>query len=205
MSYRRKDLQARIEPITQEEWDRIKQAVPIVLARKAWISQDARNYAEDCFNLVLDALWATGAHPSVFSAQRAGSPQIVQDDDGFLFVHKRPKTKKPLSIPISRDLAVSLEEYLSKDSGSYSRQHIWRTLKEFSREAGVKGINPRLIRHTVAHRIFREHGPTVVKETLGVSDESLQYYMALGDKGRLKALRGSLQNPVRATSTKEAA
>jgi hypothetical protein len=194
----------RKQPLSEAEWTRIKKAVPIVLKRKAWISADAQQYAQDCFSLVLDALWATGAHPSVFSAERAGNPQIVQDEDGFLFIHRRPKTGKALSVPINRDLAVSLAEYLPKDTGNYSRQHIWATLREFAQEAGVEGVTPRLIRHTVAIRIFREHGPSVVKETLGVSDRSLEYYTSLNDKARIAVLRSS-QNPNRATATKEAA
>lgn len=187
-------MTSRIDPITPAEWTRIRNVLPIVIERKAWATQNDQRYALDAYGLVFDALWETGAHPSVFAEPVKNRVQIKQDPEGFTLVWRRPKTRRVCVMPISRALAAGLNEYLFREGWTvYGTRSLLRVMRETSHAAGVPDVTPKTIRHTVAYRIFKEHGPSVAKESLGVSDKVLQDYMALNAETRVRVIRESQQ------------
>lgn len=184
---------SRIDPISVDEWHKITTSLPGVIMSKAWGSDTARDYALDSYRLVFDALWETGAHPSVFAEPEKNKVQIKNDPGGFTLVWRRPKTRRVCVMPISRSVALGLEEYLAgrQNWPVYSTRSLLRTMRECSRDAAVPDVTPKTIRHTVAYRLFKEHGPSVAKESLGVSDKVLQDYMALNAETRVRVIRES--------------
>lgn len=187
---------SRIDPITPEEWQKVRGQLWYILSKKAWGTQNALEYARDSYGLVFDALWETGAHPSVFANPVKSHVQIKQDPEGFTLVWRRPKTKRVCVMPITRDVAAGLEEYLFNRVGEwpiYSTSSLLRTMRACAEAGGVKDVTPKTIRHTVAYRLFKEHGPSVAKESLGVSDKVLQDYMAMNAETRVRVIRESRQ------------
>lgn len=189
-------MTSRIDPITETEWKATRNALQSVLEKKAWGTTNAKQYAQDAYGLVFDALWETGAHPSVFADPVKNRVQIKEDKDGWTMVWRRPKTRRVCVMPISRGTAVALTEYLFNRVGEwpiYTTRSLLRVMRECSSAAGLKDVTPKTVRHTVAFRLFKEHGPSVAKESLGVSDKVLQDYMALNAETRVRVIRESRQ------------
>lgn len=185
-------MTSRIDPITQTEWEAIRARLDTVLARKAWGGPEALQYAKDSYGLVFDALWETGAHPSVFAEPAKNKVQVKSEQEGFTLVWRRPKTRRVCVMPISRGLAAGLSEYLFNRVGDwaiYSTRSILRVMRECSEEAGLKDVTPKTIRHSVGYELFKKHGPSVAKESLGVSDKVLQDYMAMSAETRVRVIR----------------
>lgn len=186
-------MTSRLDPITADEWNSIRNKLPVVLDKKMFGSEDARQYAKDAYGVVFDALWETGAHPSVFADPVKNRVQVKQGKDGFEMHWRRPKTRRVCIMPVTWDVALSLSEYLGNRLGEwpvYSTKSILRTMRECAKEAGVADVTPKTLRHTVAFRIFKALGPSAAKESLGVSDKVLQDYMAMSADTRIKAVRG---------------
>lgn len=187
-------MTSRIDPITEEEWARLRAKLDAVLSRKAWGSPEALQYAKDAYGGVFDALWETGAHPSVFAEPAKNRVQVKPDS----MVWRRPKTRRVCVMPITRSTASFLDEYLNNRLGDwpvYTTRSLLRVMRECAGEADLADVTPKTIRHTVAFRIFKALGPSAAKESLGVSDRVLQDYMALSAETRVEAVR-SLQKPV---------
>jgi hypothetical protein len=164
----------------------------VVLGKKAFGSPEARHYAEDAYGLVFDALWQTGAHPSVFAEPSKNKVQLKRDGDEWTMVWRRPKTRRVCVMPVTRGLAAGLLEYLNNRLGDwpiYTTRSLLRTMRECAEEAGLKDVTPKTIRHTVAYNLFKAHGPSVAKESLGVSDKVLQDYMAMNAETRVRVIR----------------
>lgn len=189
-------MTSRIDPITPAQWTAVRNALGEVIDGKAWGTENAKQYAKDAYGLVFDALWETGAHPSVFADPVKNRVQIKEDSEGWTMVWRRPKTRRVCVMPISRGLAVALTEYLFNRIGDwplYTTRSILRVMRECSDAADVKDVTPKTIRHTVAFRLFKLHGPSVTKESLGVSDRVLQDYMALNAETRVRVIRETQQ------------
>lgn len=183
-------MTSRIDPITETEWKRIRGELDAVLSRKAWGSEAAEQYAQDAYGVVFDALWETGAHPSVFAQPAKNNVQIKPGTPPTM-VWRRPKTKRVCVMPISQGLAAGLDEYLFNrtcDWPIYTTRSLLRVMRECAEAAGLKDVTPKTIRHTVAYILFKKHGPSVVKESLGVSDRVLQDYMALNAETRVRVI-----------------
>jgi hypothetical protein len=187
---------SRIDPITKTEWQLIRAKLPSVLAGKAWGSAEALQYAQDAYGVVFDALWETGAHPSVFAQPAKNGVGVKEGPDGFTLVWRRPKTKRVCVMPISRQLAIALEEYLFNrgEWPLYTTRSVLRVMRECSQSAGFKDVTPKTIRHSVAFELFKKHGPSVVKESLGVSSRVLESYMALNAETRVRVIREGRSN-----------
>lgn len=183
-------MTSRIDPITEAEWKRLLSQLGPVIDRKAWGTENAKRYALDAYQLVFEALWETGAHPSVFAQPGKNNVQIKPGSPPTM-VWRRPKTKRVCVMPITPGLAGGLDEYLFNRLGEwpiYTTRSILRVMRECAEAAGLKDVTPKTIRHTVAYILFKKHGPSVVKESLGVSDRVLQDYMALNAETRVRVI-----------------
>lgn len=188
--------QSRIDPISDDEWLRIRAELPLVLRAKAFGSVEALGHAIQGYSIVFDALWATGAHPSVFEHPERSRVNVRDDDEGSVMEWRRPKTKRVCAMPLEPHVADALRVYLYGKGPwpRYSTRSILRVMREAAEQAGVPDVTPKTIRHTVGFRLFKAHGPTVAKDSLGVSDRVLQDYLRLTDKARMKAIRDGMKS-----------
>lgn len=175
----------RTDPITETEWRAIQAALPATLAARSYLTPAHEHNALSRFQTALDALWALGCHPSVLAAPKAHQLTIKAQGDMWVAQWKRPKTKNWCTMPVSEDLARELENYAAEP---FSRKAIWATLRACSERAGVPGVTPLTIRHTVGIRIFKALGPSAAKDSLQVGDRALQHYTALTSGTRLAAI-----------------
>ena len=106
---------------------------------------------------------------------------------------KRPKTKKPKTIPISKRLRGAFDESF-KHTGHIgvmrTPQHIYNVVKRLAKKAGVtKRVTPHVFRHTMACRLYYDvnmeveeighylghaNGDMVKNVYLHINDEKIQ-------------------------------
>lgn len=186
---------SRIDPITAQEWAKIRASLRRVVAERSWGSADASAWAENTYGLIFDGLWATGAHPSVFADPMKNRVNVREDEEGWVMEWRRPKTKRVCAMPLQKDLADGLRAYFFTEGPwpHYTTRSILRAMRAASAEAGVEDVTPKTIRHTVGFNLFKAHGPTVAKDSLGVSDRVLQDYLRLTDKARMRAIRQGMR------------
>lgn len=182
----------RTDPITETEWRRIRHALPIVVGARTFETPQHQLNSLKRYETAFDALWALGCHPSVLAAPKAHQLTMKLLDGGWVAQWKRPKTRNWCIMPVSEDLAREIENYADQP---YSRKAIWQTLRAAAEEAGLPGVTPLTIRHSVAIRIFQALGPAAAKDSLQVGDRALQHYTALTSGARVQALR-KLQTPL---------
>lgn len=180
----------RLDPVTEAEWAKLRAALPAVLAKKSFLTDEERASAEKRVSAILDTLWETGCHPIVLAEPKEHGVTIKGDPGDYSVTWRRPK-KRGLAgycaMPLNDKEAVALSAYLI--GPHYSRKTIWQYVAQCSKEAGVQRVTPRTLRHTVGWRIFKSLGPTAAKESLNVSDRVLQYYLAMDSGTRLRAIR----------------
>lgn len=181
----------RSDPLTDDEWKRLRAALGPVLARKSYGTPEYAHNAHSRYAAALDALRALGCHPSVLANPKAHQLTIKEQDGGWIAQWKRPKTRNWCLMPLSPDLARELENYAAQP---YSRKSLWQIVRECAAEAKLGEVGPLTIRHTVATNLVRKLGPSVAKESLAVGDRALQHYTALSAGTRLKAIREVAQN-----------
>lgn len=186
-------MTSRIDPITPAQWKVLRASLRPVVERKHFGTTTARDYAFASYGVVFDALWETGAHPSVFADPVKNRVAIKNTPTGWEMHWRRPKTKRLCIMPITPNLARDLNVYLNVEHDPqfplYTTRSLLRVMRECSEEAGIKDVTPKTIRHTVAYNLFKAHGPSVAKESLGVSDRVLQDYMALSAETRVRVIR----------------
>lgn len=176
----------RTDPITETEWIAIRNQLGPVLAARSYLTPAHEHNAYSRYAAALDALWALGCHPSVLGDPK--SHQFVLKQQGGLWVAqwKRPKTKNWCIMPIPEGLAKELENYMA---APFDRRSIYKALRACAEKAGIPGVTPLTIRHTVGIRIFKALGPAAAKDSLQVGDRALQHYTALTAGTRLAALQ----------------
>lgn len=183
---------SRIDPITAAEWGRIRTQLRGVVRDKAF-TEAMWDWAERAYGAVMDALWETGCHPSVLADPAANSATLKQTSKGWNLQWRRPKTRRICVMPISGDLAERLKTYMALP-GHYSTRSILRMVRECADRAGIPDVTPKTLRHSVAFDLFKRHGPSVVMESLGVSQKVLNDYMAMSAETRVEAIRQGRQN-----------
>lgn len=154
----------RSEPLTKEEWDRLRHA-PATMKWKLG-EPVPRDYST-----IIEALYALGCHPSVLA--RNDGLRFTEREGVWLAEWRRPKTKKLCVMNVPDDLIGPLRDYMAKP---YSRQHVWRVVAQAGAHGNVEGVGPRVLRHTKAISVFKEDGPGAARVALGVSDRVLADY-----------------------------
>lgn len=180
----------RLDPVTQEEWAKLRAALPSVLDAKSFLAPVNRLDAEAKVTAALDVFWATGCHPVVLADPKAHSVTIRGQPGQLVMSWRRPKKKGIAgycAMPLTDAEADALKPYL--ETGLGSRKTLWAYVRDCAKVAGVKGVTPRTIRHTVGWRVFKALGPTAAKESLNVSDRVLQYYLSMESGTRIQAIR----------------
>lgn len=190
-------MTSRIDPITETEWKRLRSQLGPIMDEKAFGSESYRHTAKARYGWIMDFLWETGAHPSVFANPGKNNVQLKDDT----MVWRRPKTKRVCVMPLSRLTALELRDYLA-EGPYYTTRSILRVMRECADRAGLKDVTPKTIRHSVAYDLFRKHGPSVAKESLGVSDKVLQDYMAMSADTRVRVIREGREATKVAEATK---
>lgn len=180
----------RLDPVTEHEWAALRSALPAILEYKSFLTPADKQEACKRITAALDVFWATGCHPVVLAEPKRHSVTLQGNNGDYTMTWRRPK-KKGLAgycaMPLSDNEADQLRPYL--ETGIYTRKTLWAYVRECAKEAGVKGVTPRTIRHTVGWRVFKALGPTAAKESLNVSDRVLQYYLSMESGTRIKAIR----------------
>lgn len=164
---------------------------------------DKRNLLGVRDKAVLELMYATGMRVSEMTDLLLGSLNL---DVGF--IRCKGKGGKERIIPVGRHAKLALAKYLEKArprlSGSLeekhlfvsrlgkkiSRQSLWKLLKKYAREAGIKRkITPHTLRHSFATHLL-EKGADLrsVQEMLGHADISTTQIYTHIDKARLKGI-----------------
>lgn len=180
----------RTDPITDQDWFAILDALPRVMAARKYGEEDYRQRATRQIEAALRLLWATGCHVSVVSKPTAHELRRRDTHDGPVAQWRRPKTRNWCVMPLTTPEADTLDWWLEQPRHP-SRKYIWEVLCACARHAGLPGVTPLTIRHTVAFRVFHAAGPAAAKESLAVGDRALQHYTALSAGPRIAAIRAA--------------
>ncbi len=150
--------------------------------------------------LLRTLVW-TGMHVSVLSGgwrveegeDAEYHPPIRSDSirDGMLY-WRRPKTGRPIPMPISRQIAPWLGEFLDQPKPT-SRQRYNQILERVGRKAGTH-VNPLRCRHTCGVLLYHSLGvdAATVQKLIGVTPQTMMTYVVrpisevrreLADKG----------------------
>ncbi len=152
---------------------------------------------------ILEALYATGMRVSEVSNLRADNVNL---EVGFL--RCIGKGDKERVIPLGKKGIEYISKYLEASRPKFvkgndipflfvsrlgkriSRQSLWKIIKRYARQAGIKkNIKPHIMRHSFAtHLLERGADLRSVQEMLGHSDISTTQIYTHVDKDRLKAV-----------------
>lgn len=158
---------------------------------------DIRNKA------ILEILYATGARVSEVTNLKI---RDINLDAGYIRCFG--KGSKERIVPIGEEAQDSIKKYfqevrplfvkptspenvfLSRHGRLLGRDMVWKILRYYARQAGVKGrIHPHLLRHSFAtHLLERGANIRYVQEMLGHTDISTTQIYTHIDKERLKAI-----------------
>lgn len=184
----------RLDEVTKDEWERFLAALPRVMAKKAFGTDEYRELAQRRYDAILNAIWETGCHPSVMSNPKKWGVQVrsMEGEPVMKWFRPKKKMKHICVMPVSQATADKVN-WLS-ENGSYTTRQILRVFVDLCEASGVLRVTPRTIRHTVGWQVFRKHGPSAAKESLGVSDHVLQFYLAMNAETRVRVIREGRQS-----------
>lgn len=186
-----------IEPVAGDEFRRMLDAVPEIVAGMAYAEDSIREQVVRDWVGILNFLRETGCHPSILSrrpeqVERQG-PHLRADEEGYEVVWNRKKTGRAMRLWVHKatgDWFLDYERRLSAGWKPYSRQWVWRIVRRCGAAAGIKGpVTPRRLRHTLGIEVTAKAGSGVAREALGVSDSVLLQYQRRTDEGAFKAMK----------------
>lgn len=179
------------EPMTRPEYDAILEAIE----SWQWSNGDAPDHVKQETRTITRALWHTGCHPAVVTRRGRRWPyRFEHDGDSTKFVWRRPKNKKTQVLKLPDDLVQPLQEYLEGELVPYKTYY--SRLRELAANAGLENpVYPMRFRHRVGLKITRSKygGPGAAQRALGVSDKTLQHYVALSEDAAVDAAWKALQ------------
>lgn len=134
-------------------------------AQLARISAVAREWRHPTWGAELDPwglfriLSLTGIHPDVL-ADPGGRRLRMESVNGVTYLRwNRPKKKgveAGVTFPLPAAEAPVIEAFVRQvRRAPYTRQHLWRRVRELGRAAGVEGLGPRVLRHTAIEQDAR--------------------------------------------------
>lgn len=151
---------------------------------------ETRNRRLLVYGTILDTLWETGCHVSVPCEPEKWRVDFQQGDSGWEMVWKRPKTTETCVMPVTGDLVNRWRDYQAQPWRP-TRRMVNEIITRCGEYAKIPDVSPLTIRHTVGFQVFKGSGPSAAKESLGVSDRSLQHYTRLHSGDRIKSVRAS--------------
>lgn len=180
----------RIKPLSDEEWTRLRGSLDTALGRMYSPDPETHRQRQLVYGVILDTLWETGCHVSVPCEPAKWKVDFHQGDDGWEMVWKRPKTRETCLMPISGELVTRWRSYLAQEWRP-TRRMINEIITRCGEYAKIPDVSPLTIRHSVGFNLFKSNGPSAAKESLGVSDRSLQHYTRLHSGDRIKSIRAN--------------
>lgn len=163
-------------------------------ARKfQWKQGPAPEHTRDLYVMVLEAYRYLGAHASVLAEPNEWGFRLKKEEDGWWAYWNRPKTRHFMQMALPESLVTPLRDYLASgwdgNGKHYSRQQLWRIVRECGARAGVEGLSPLSLRHLRGVEVDTKFGSGTAQHALGVSERTLRYYTALRGKTLLRELR----------------
>ena len=152
---------------------------------------------------ILELLYATGMRVSELVGLKLNDLNLEVG-----FIKCIGKGSKERIVPLGKYASKSIERYLNEVRSELlknqpvsaifitrlgrrmSRQSVWKLIKKYSRQAGIKKkISPHILRHSFAsHLLERGADLRVVQEMLGHSDISTTQIYTHIDRNRLKSI-----------------
>ncbi|MDI6775015.1 MAG: site-specific tyrosine recombinase XerD [Verrucomicrobiota bacterium] len=151
---------------------------------------------------MLELMYATGLRASELAS-------LKLDDLHFdsRYLRCRGKGSKVRIVPFGSKARARLEQYLAESRAlfakqgtgqdvfltyrgkAFSRKGIWKTIKDYSRRAGIqKKVSPHTLRHSFASHLLANGAPLrVIQEMLGHADIGTTQVYTHVDQGRLRA------------------